>query len=216
MIDLEHFRFKLQSFPSKYMKDFDDFWKWKLETENGNKHILDNSHREKTYHRLCEVLRRWQTYRGGYNPNPWRTLEDSLQRISDAYNQIREYGFLEFSEAPDGALELVWHELGRVKEWGGYRSKGVYYIISVCKPLMLIWGQTMAFDSCVRENIPPKYQAPKSNCWSFRTWKMVLKSFEEELKQNPKVVDFFINESLRRYKNKTVIPYGRFLDIYYF
>ncbi len=65
MIDLKQFIQKLEFFPSNYMNNFDEFWKWKLETESENGHILDKDHQEETYEKLSRILRGWQYLRGG-------------------------------------------------------------------------------------------------------------------------------------------------------
>lgn len=215
MIDLERFEYKLLSFPSKYMADFDNFWKWKLKVEIEDAHILDDNHRRETYSKLRDILAQWKAYRNSRNFYPWRTLEFSLETISNAYDQIRMYDLLEFSVIPDQLLKLIWHELGRVKEYNGNRNDtGRYYIISVCKPLMLLWGQTLAFDSHVRENTP--YYVPQKTRWTFREWKMVMERFQESLQRNSEIVDSFKEKSRRKYGTESIVPYGRFLDIYYF
>lgn len=219
-IDLEQFRIRLKSFVRidsvNYPSTFDEFWKWKLETETGNEHILDGKHRRETYRRLCKTLPRWQTYRGVPGIRWREILEHSLTRMSDAYNQIRSYSLLEFSEVPDDPLKLIWHELGRVKEEGGNRNDyGYYYIVAICKPLIFLWGQTLAFDSRVRANIPPRYHISKSNSWSFEMWKRAMKRFQEDLRQEPEVVNSFKDVSRKRYGSDLIVPYGQFLDLYY-
>ncbi|MDP2767408.1 MAG: hypothetical protein Q8O41_08170 [Candidatus Methanoperedens sp.] len=221
MIDLKQFEYKFQSFPSNYRYDFDEFWKWKLKVENGDNHILDHNHIKETYEKLRGILGGWQYFRSGrrYSGNPSAILRDALEKISDAYNQVRMYTLLEFSDTPDKPLELIWHELGRVKELGGNkRLDGSYNAIAICKPLMLLWGQTLAFDSQVRENISPICKAPKYGTrWKFETWSRVMKSLQkEELKQNSEIVDFFKRDSWNRYGANSIVPYGRYLDIYYF
>ena len=220
MIDLKQLIEKLESFPSNYMNDFDEFWKWKLETESENGHILDDDHQEETYEKLRRILRGWQYLRGGggYKVDPWATLKYSLRKISDAYNQIRKYTLLEFSEVPNELLESIWHELGRVKESDGNKNPvGYYNVISICRPLMLLWGQTLAFDLRVRENIPQGYNVSKYKTqWKFEKWRRVMERFQGGLKQNSEVVDLLKKVSLRKYGTDSIVPYGRFLDIYYF
>jgi len=220
MIDLKHFIEKLESFPSNYMNDFDEFWKWKLENESENEHILDDDYQEETYEKLSRILRSWQYSRSGrgYEIDPWTTLKDSFRKISDAYNQIRKYTLLEFSKVPNESLESIWHELGCVKESDGNKNPGGYYnVISICKPLMLLWGQTLAFDLRVRENIPRGYNVSKHKTrWKFEKWSRVMERFQGGLKQNSEVVDLLKKVSLRKYGTNSIVPYGRFLDIYYF
>ena len=216
--DLEKFKQKLLYFPSKYMRDFDGFWKRKLKIEHEHEHVLIDLFREETYNRLHRILNKWQTYRGGDNMNPRETLRESLERISDAYDKVRKYSLLEFDKIPVEPLELIWHELGRVKELNGNRNKyGFYYVIAVCKPLMLLWGQTLAFDSNVRKNMPLKYGVSKStNRWKFEDWRKVMKGFQKDLLRNPEFIDFLKEQSMERYGTDYIVPYGRFLDIYYY
>lgn len=216
MIDTKDFRSKLEAFPSNYMLDFDCFWKWKL-VENSRNHILDESHIRQTYDKLKETLANWQTYRGGYNLDPYKSLKESLQRISDAYDKIRKFSLLEFRNVPDQPLKLIWNELGRVKEEQGRRNTSEqYYIISICKPLMLLWGQTLAFDSRVRAHCPHEFGIPKMNRWNFMEWRKVVENIQDYLQEHPKIVNLFKQLSLEKFKADAIVPYGRFLDIYYF
>lgn len=216
VLDLNEFRKKLQTFNKHYLKDFDRFWVWKLKEETRNEHILDDSHREETCRRLWVTLRGWQAYRP-YNSNEClRILEDSLRKMSDAYNQIRVFTLLEFDEVPSKPLELIWHELGRVKEEGGETdTHGYYYIVSLSKHLMFLWGQTLAFDSRVRARIPWSYNAPKGNRWCFDDWKRIMKSFQEDLRQDREALNAFRSETLNRFGANPIVPYGRYLDVYY-
>lgn len=216
MLDLEQFRIKLQSFDSSYMSELDGFWRWKLATESNEEHILDSTHRRETCRKLGSILRGWQAYRPFGSIACLKILQDSLATICDAYNEIRSYSLLQFDSVPIEPLELIWHELGRVKEEGGKRNKhGRYYIVSLSKHLMFLWGQTLAFDSRVRTHIPLSYRVPRNSRWSFEEWKSVMGHFEEDLKANPEIVDAFKKESLKRYGTDSMVPYGRFLDIYY-
>jgi len=218
MFDIEKLKSRIDSFPSRYMKNFDYVWKWKIRIEsNGSANIFDDKHRGEAYRRLCTILPKWQTYRNGDNADPLRTLKESLANISEAYNQLRTYTMLDFDSIPFETLETVWHELGRVKEYNGKRNEyGPYSIISVCKPLLLIWGQTLAFDSFVRKHIPRSYRAPRySNRWSLDEWMRVMKEFSECLKKDRKTLEFIGNESEEKYGKDAIIPYGRFLDVYY-
>jgi len=196
------------------MSEFDGFWRWKLEIETQKDHILDDAHRREAYRRLWTILPRWQTYRPTKSTVCLRILEDSLGKMADAYNQIRSYSLLEFDEVPNKQLELIWHELGRVKEKDGKRDLyGYYSIVSVSKHLMFLWGQTLAFDSKVRARIP--YNAPKGNRWCLEDWKRVMRSFQEDLRRDRETLDAFNRESLRRYGTCSIVPHGRFFDIYY-
>jgi hypothetical protein len=216
MIDLKEFRAKLRTFEPYYMREFDEFWRWKIKTETERKHILDDKYRDQTCSKLWSILRGWQAYRPYNSTACLRVLEDALKKMADAYNQIRSYSLLEFDKIRDEPLKLIWHELGRVKEIGGRKNKyGYYYIVSLSKHLMFLWGQTPAFDSRVRTHIPWSYNVSKDNRWHFGEWKSVLERFQEDLSQEPEVVDSFKKESLKRYGTESMVPYGRFLDVYY-
>jgi len=194
--------------------DFINFWKWKLEIENGCKHILDDNFREETFRRLSSILPGWKTYRPFSSSQCLKILKNSLETISDAYNIIKDYSLLEFNEIPDEPLRLIWHELGRTKEEHGSKNDGgLYYIIAVCKPLMLLWGQTLAYDSLVRENIP--YRVPADIRWSFEDWKRVTVNFQRDLKQNSEIINLFKEKSRETYRTDSIVPYGEFLDYYY-
>lgn len=216
MIDLKEFRTKLRTFNKSYMSEFDGFWRWKLEMETRNNHILDDAHRGETCRRLWTILRGWQAYRPYDSTACLRILEDSLGKMADAYNEIRSYSLLELNEVPNKSLELIWHELGRVKEEGGKRNvSAYYYIVSLSKHLMFLWGQTLAFDSRVRARIPWSYDAPKDNRWCLKDWKRVMRNSQEDLRRDQEALRAFNDESLRRYRTDSIVPYGRFLDIYY-
>ena len=219
MFNAEEFenRIKIYSVINGYEDDFIKFWKWKLETETENVHILDYVHRDETHRKLCEMAGKWQTYRpiGG-----WReTLRDSLERIADAYNQIRKHSLLEFHDIPQEPLKLIWHELGRVKEKNGDRSSdGIYYAVAITKPLMFLWGQTLAFDSNVREFVPfcgIQKTMLKATKWNFETWRKAVEGSSDFLKQNSAIIDLSKKISIEKYGTDSIVPYGRFLDIYY-
>jgi hypothetical protein len=153
---------RLDRFPDRYFKNFDHIWKWKLRRENEDTSILHKYHIDEAHERLSVILPRWQTYRNGENSRPLKTLKESLKNISEAYEIIRQFSLLDFEDIPKDSLEKIWHELGRVKEFEGRKNQGAYYYaIAVCKPLLLIWGQTLAFDSKVRKNLPSNYGISK-------------------------------------------------------
>jgi hypothetical protein len=79
-----------------------------------------------------------------------------------------------------------------------------------------MWGQTLAFDSHVRQNLPPMWNVPKGNRWSCEEWKAVMRHLENEMEGRPDVVSYFDEKALERYGTKAIVPYGRFLDICYF
>ena len=218
MIDLTRFMSRLKIFGHlDYAGDFDGFWKWKLGIEARGGHILDDNHRRETYGRLCSILPRWLTYRGAPVGIKWKqVLEDSLTRISEAYNQVRNHSLLQFREVPDEPLRSIWHELGRVKEESGNTNPGGwYYIVAITKPLMFLWGQTLAFDSIVRPHAPQCHNVQQHTRWCFEEWKRIMESFQDDMGQQPDAVQLFKTTSKEKYGTDLIVPYGQFLDLYY-
>lgn len=209
MIEPKKFEERWETFSSKYVNDFERFWKHKLEIENNDGNILDESHLDTTHHLLYEILRGWQAYRPfGLDRD---MLKKALKSISEHYKVIFNYSLKNIDEVPRTHLKSIWVELGKVKS----ESKSDYqYVISVCKPLMLMWGQTLAFDSKVRKNIPHPVTA-KSR-WKFETWISILQDFSHKINQNPEIIDFFKEWSRKEFGTVDPVPYGRFLDIYFY
>lgn len=179
--------------------------------------VLDEDHRNEAFKRLVKILPKWQTYRNGANDSPYRTLKESLKNISGAYNEIRKYSLLEFNEIPLKSLQHIWHEFGRVKEFEGKtNTNGVYYAIAACKPLLLLWGQTPAFDTKVRENFPREYGVKKLYFrMPFKQWYSVMTRISDDLNKRPDCIEAMEEMSHERYGEDKLIPYGRYLDIYY-
>lgn len=218
MLEIDIFHERLKSFPSRYMKNFDYVWEWKISKENGVNSILSRKNLFEAHFRLSKILNRWQTYRNGDNTDSIGTLHQSLRNIAEAYDLIRNLSLLEFDKVPIEPLAEIWHELGRVKEADGkMNEQGIYSIIAVCKPLLLIWGQTLAFDSNVRKNLGGRFQIPKyQGKWVFSEWIDGMYQICEELNGSPECIKAIEKESHSRYGMNTPVPYGRFLDIYYF
>ena len=208
---------RVLSFPNRYLDNFDYVWKWKVSIEEKGGSILNEEYLGEAYRRLLKILPKWQTYRNGENSSPYRTLKESLLNIVRSYNDIHAYSLLEFGDIPEKALRNVWHELGRVKDFEGHRkSNGFYYAIAVCKPLLLIWGQTPAFDSKVRGNIPTDYGIKKFDFrLSFEQWYNAMTKISDDLNRLPECVTVIKKMSNERYGVDRPIPYGRYLDIYY-
>lgn len=216
MIRPDEFKIKLATFP--HWRNFDYVWKWKINIESiASAHVLDENHKKETYNRLCTILPRLQTYRNGNNSEALKTLKSSLDNISEEYNKLRSYTLLDFDKIPFEILEKIWHELGRVKEKDGNRNAGGYYsIISISKPLLLMWGQTPAFDSHVRKNIPKSYDIPKYACnWKLDEWIKIMKKLSKNLYADERLLGLMNEESEKRYGKKAIVPYGRFFDILY-
>jgi hypothetical protein len=215
-MDLTSFRTAIELYEqrsSPYHSQFNDFWKWKIGIEqNSRAQILDHEHINDACERLLSILPGWQTYRG-VDCDYRRRLPFSLSNIVDAYDQIREYNLLDFDKIPSEPLELIWHELGRVKTESGNRTAdGEYFVIAVCKPLMFIWGQTLPFDSKNRDNMFIPYGAS----WDFEWWRQTLEGLQKDLLGNMAVASYCKEKAIQIYNSDYVVPYGRFLDIYYY
>jgi hypothetical protein len=135
--------------------------------------------------------------------------------VLELTNQIRRYSLLEFERVPGEPLELVWHELGCVKEFEK-NPVGYYPAMATTKPLMFLWGQTLAFDSVVRRRMPKlRIFSVTNDYWSFEDWKKVMVRFQKSLKQQPEAISLFKKVSQKEYGMDTIVPYGQFIDLYY-
>ncbi|MGD6851519.1 MAG: hypothetical protein ACQCN6_05605 [Candidatus Bathyarchaeia archaeon] len=219
MLNVETLEARLGSFPERYMDNFNYVWrrKVKVETQQGAS-LLNAKFIEETHRRLSLILPRWQTYRPFDNTPCLAILKDSLSKIVTAYDQLNKYSLLDFEDAPAEILETLWHQLGRAKETNGQTNTyGSYSVISVCKPLLLLWGQTLAFDANVRKHLPYKYHIDTySGNWTLEEWTRVLTLISRDLRQDKKAIEFINNKSIEWYGIEAPVPYGRFLDIYYF
>ena len=157
MLDAEKMRERFKLFKKidygTYPYCFGEFWKWKLRTENESEHILNDRNAGIANGKLGQTLKIWQWHR----PYAFATfaprLKKALVDMQESYNQIRKFSLLEFDKIPKDQLERVWHELGSVKNLG--KNVGGYYsVMATTKPLMFLWGQTLAFDSVVRGCMP--------------------------------------------------------------
>lgn len=216
-MNCDELRDRMLSFPRRYLANFDHVWNWKVSVEDEVSSVLDEAHRNEMFKRLVKILPKWQTYRNGKNDSPYRTLKESLQNISGIYNEIREYSLLELDEIPINSLQHIWHELGRVKEFEGrINTNGIYYAIAACKPLLLIWGQIPAFDTKVRENFPREYGVKKIDFrMPFKQWYNAMMMISNDLNRRPECIEAMMKMSHKRYGDDKLIPYGRFIDIYY-
>lgn len=207
----------LEVFPKKYMKDFNDFWIWKNKVDNQYTSILDDKYLETTHTKLYKILKGWWTYRKGKNSDPSKTLKESLKTIRNDYDQIQKKTLLNFKDIPRDKLQTMWHEFGRVKEYEGETNvEGDYYAIAATKPLMLLWGQTLAFDTRVRRNLHGEHDVSELDFkMGFSNWYRVMSSLSVELKESPDFIREVQSISKEIYGEVAVVPYGRFLDIYF-
>jgi hypothetical protein len=219
--------FKIEPFHNgrswSYINQYNDFWAWKIRIEQqDNQHILDSTHIYETSQRLVKILARWQTYRG-VKCDFYNRLPSALMMIADAYNSIRRYTLLDFHDLSDEPLRIIWDALGQVKEKQGVvLTDPEYFIISICKPLMFIWGQTLAFDSINRQKIMLDESLRieggilRRNRWKYSAWKSIMNNISREMKKNRKLINYFKKYSLNEFGSNSIIPYGRILDIYYY
>lgn len=180
-------------------------------------HILDGNNKDETYKRLSSILPKWLTYRPYDSYTCLKYLKNSLEQIATIYDEIRKIDLLNFDSIPEEKLQIIWHELGCAKEEYGQKKKdGKYYIIAITKPLMFIWGQTLAFDINVRRSIP-KFNIPgiKNHVWSFKTWKNVMFSFQQKIKDQPEFINLCREISTKELGSNNIVPFGQFLDLYY-
>ena len=208
---------------TSYINQYNEFWAWKIGVEQkSDNSILDTRHVNDTCERLLEILPRWQTYRG-IRCDYEKELPLAMTTISHAYNKIRQYSLLEFNQIPDESLRLIWECLGLVKEKHRTKRPNLdYFVIAVCKPLMFIWGQTLAFDSINRINIRKDHsfettETPlRSSRWSYSQWKTIMQDFQLELLKVPEVIDYCQSRSRQIFGTDFVVPYGRYLDLHYY
>jgi hypothetical protein len=199
------------------------FWENKARIEkSGNHHLLDDKHFTETRDILLNEIPKWQTYRYVYCN--WRMeLPKSLKNIINSYEQIRNYSLLDFDKVPERPLNKIWHELGRVKEdWPGNKNpEGIYYVIAICKPLLFLWGQTPSLDSINRKKIkaslrPNSFLKIPGTRWSFSDWYELMLFLQRQLKNNPETISYCEKTFNKGLSQKSLIPWGRFLDIYYY
>lgn len=200
---------------STYPFCFGEFWKRKIRIETAGQHILDSGNFELTCAKLEKTLRIWQWHR----PSKFETLaprlKNALRNMLTSYETIKEYSLLEFDKIPDNDLALVWHELGSVKN-GEKNGGGYYSAMATTKPLMFLWGQTPAFDSVVRGFMPRFNLNGLGDCyWTYNTWKTVMSKFAQSVKEQPEILLLFRRLSQEEYETEDVVPYGQFIDLYY-
>lgn len=221
-MNLTHLDAKLK-IDNSYRRQYDSFWAWKVHVEQQpGSHILDNQHRDIACNKLLAILPGWQTWRGttcDYD----KQFPIALGNIANYYDQIRQYSLLDLNKVPTQALQEIWHELGRVKEPSGSRTKaGDYCVIAICKPLMFIWGQTLPFDSMNRKNIRRDRSLsltipiPLRGRWVFSEWTTIMGDFQRELSGLPQITGKMQTTASTTFNSTVAVPYGRYLDNNYF
>jgi len=213
-MEIENFERKIES--KQYMtyhSDFNKFWQWKMHVElKDGEHILDDNHIEEASAQLLDILPSWQTWRG-VNCDYRRRLPIALSNIAEDYNSIRSFDLTQFDKVPNQSLAHIWHELGQVKtDDGQERQIGDYLVIAICKPLMLLWGQTPGYDKENRDNM----DGVLDRRMILQEWLDALGHERKQLMHNPQIIQYCINLTKKLYGDTKIIPYGRFLDIYYY
>ena len=218
MINLEAFRKRFEAYKKMdYANNYYSFWRWKVGIESNDAHILDKEHLSITHEKLKSIMKAWQTYRPKDSTICLRRLEPSLKYIAPIYDEIREIDLLSFPEAPRDKLKEIWQKLGRVKEDdGAERSFSDYFVVAVTKPLMFLWGQTLAFDDLVRTSMPPsRYHNVTENRWTFTLWHNVMEEYHERTLEQPDFIELSREICLEEFGTSDFVPYGQFLDLYY-
>jgi hypothetical protein len=163
------------------------------------------------------IMRYWQTYRPLDTEICSERLAVSLKEMADAYDNVRKYDLLTLDKAPIDDLKIIWNKLGRVKETDGAEKRvSNYYVIAVCKPLMFLWGQTIAFDNLVRNilrNIGFKWFT--DNKWTFDLWYRVMNYYRKQVIEQPEFIELSKICSKEMFGTEEFVPYGQFLDLYY-
>lgn len=219
MIDLEIWQNRYDRYKTlDYANNFYDFWRWKVKVEKNNiNHILDYDHLSKTHDKLIPIMKAWQTYRPYDSDICLQYLKTSLVEIAPVYNKIRHHSLLDLESLPVEDLKYIWHKLGRAKELGGKEhSSTKYYAVAVTKPLMFLWGQTLAFDNLVRTRMPDFNNKGTANIrWTFYLWLIIMKKFRDKIVQNQDFIDLVRETAKKAFGSEKYIPYGQFIDLYY-
>ena len=220
MIDIKEFERRYRTFEkldnSNYPYTFKRFWLYKLKVENNESHILDIENRTKTATQLGHILKLWKWHEPFEFDSCYKKMEKSLETISDSYARIRNFNLTEFNKVPENDLRRIWNEFSTIK-YENNKSNFIGEIVeTITRPLMLLWGQTPAFDSVVRTKMI------LSNCpgfnnqrWEFRLWLRVMNELQQILFKNSELVDVFRKKSQEKYGITTIVPYGHFFDLYY-
>jgi hypothetical protein len=218
VIILDEFTKRIKQYSeNKYGLDYYRFWGWKISVEKKDDHILDENHVEVTHGKLMPIMRYWQTYRPFDTNVISRRLRVNLEEMAESYGIIRKYDLLSLAKAPKDDLKNVWNKLGSVKEIDG-NENGVsrYYTIAACKPLMFIWGQTLAFDDIIRKQVlDPGYDGFSKNRWTFQLWYKVMINFRDQILENPDFIEISKYICKQNFGTDEIVPYGQFIDLYY-
>ena len=82
--------------------------------------------------------------------------------------------------------------------------------------MMFLWGQTLAFDSYVRDKMPTgKVKFTKELTWTFNMWHNVMLEFQERILAQPEFIHLCKEICLREFGTDELVPYGQYYDLYY-
>jgi hypothetical protein len=197
-----------------YPFSFAEFWRRKVRIENVGDHILSEKNIQLTYGKLSQTLKTWQWNRPYEFSQFAPGLKAALANIADSYDAVRKYSLLEFHSIPEKYLRVLWNEMGAVKDMGK-NGRGLYLAMAATKPLMFLWGQTLAFDSIVRRDLPKfGVTRPSNNNWTFEDWKEVMNKVSLLLNSQLPLVNIIKEICLKEYNTDSIVPYGQFMDLY--
>jgi hypothetical protein len=219
MIDVIEFEKRWRIFEGVENKEkphtFSNFWSYKLKIENETNHILDKENIERTLLKLGNILKKWEWNRPYSFEDCFKRLSQSLSRISESYNRIRNFSLKDFDKIPEKELRIIWKELGSTLE--PQNNNQGQLIMPITKPLMILWGQTPTFDSAIRDYMWfSNYKEFKNPRWNCSFWLHIMSELSKFINQNTKVDETFRRIALKKYGTEKLIPYGRFFDIYFY
>jgi hypothetical protein len=200
-----------------YANSYYDFWKWKLDVELSGGSILDDSHRETAFDLLAARVGNWMVYRPLDLFTCLPRLKRGLEAIQSPYENIRKYDLLSFNKAPRDQLKIIWNKLGSVKETRGDENPtSCYFTVAATKPLMFIWGQTLAFDDYVRKIMPTMPLAGiDTDRWTFTLWYTAMNRFQEWVLEQEEYIEVMRETARTNFGSDELVPYGQFIDLYY-
>jgi len=222
LLDITEFERRWRIFERVEAKEkphtFSNFWNYKLKIENETNHILDEDNIERTLSKLGNILKKWDWNRPYSFEECFQRLSQSLTRISEPYNRIRQFNLKNFDKIPKNELRIIWKELGSIKEsQDNLNNKQGQLIVPITKPLMILWGQTPTFDSVIRNNMWLfKYKEFTNSRWNSSFWIHIMDELCDFLKRNKNVDEVFRRTAENKYGTDQPVPYGRFFDIYFY
>jgi hypothetical protein len=222
LIDITEFERRWRIFERVEDKEkphtFSNFWNYKLKIENETNHILDEDNIERTLSKLGNILKKWDWNRPLSFEECFQRLSQSLTRISEPYNRIRQFSLKNFDKIPKNELRIIWNELGSIKEsQKNLNNDQGQLIMPITKPLMILWGQTPTFDSVIRDNMWLfKYKEFANSRWNSSFWIHIMNELSDFIKRNKNVDDGFRRIAENKYGTDQPVPYGRFFDVYFY